>query len=346
MKSMSSGTVLITGPTGGLGRAATLAIANRPAGQRPDLVLVGRPGRALADVAEEGRAAGATVREIGCDLARLADVRVAGQRVKNLLTAGALRPLRAIVANAGVSVADTHKTSADGYDLTFAVNYLAHAQLIGDLVDSLDAPARVVLLGSNTYHQNIFRRILRVAPAVWRDPIELARPTANDVPATTESAGIAYSNSKLAILYYAHELQRRAPEGVSVSVFEPGFMPGTGLSRGHGPALQRIGRVIERIPGVSSPAQSGPMLASIVLDDRWARLRDGAFVVKEEEQEVKPFASDPARESRLWEATAQLRDVERQEAVARAHAGGRRHGGTRAEDRGPGGEHREGDRHE
>lgn len=117
---------------------------------------------------------------------------------------------------------------------------------------------------------------------------------------------MAYSNSKLAILYYAHELQRRAPAGINVAVFEPGFMPGTGLSRGHGPGLQRAGRVIERIPGVSSPTRSGPMLASVVLDDRWAHLRDGAFVVKDEEREVKPFAKDLARESRLWEATAEL----------------------------------------
>ena len=225
--------------------------------------------------------------------------------------AGAVRPLRAIVANAGVSVADTHNASADGYELTFAVNHLAHAQLIGDLLDSLTAPAKVVLLGSNTYHQNIFRRILRVAPAVWRDPVELAQPTAAGVPATLESTGIAYSNSKLAILYYAHELQRRAPAGINVMVFEPGFMPGTGLSRGHGPGLQKIGRVIERIPGVSSPRRSGALLASIVLDDRWAHLSDGAFVVKEEERDVKPFANDPVRESRLWEVTAKLLDVER-----------------------------------
>jgi NAD(P)-dependent dehydrogenase (short-subunit alcohol dehydrogenase family) len=311
MNAIASGTVLITGPTGGLGKATTLAIANRAAGQRPDLLLVGRPGRALTEVAAAARAAGATVREIGCDLARLADVRDATQQVKGLLAAGEVRPLRAIVANAGVSVADTHHASADGYELTFAVNHLAHSQLIGSLLDSLTAPARVVLLGSNTYHQNIFRRILRVAPAVWRDPVELAQPTAADVPATIESAGIAYSNSKLAILYYAHELQRRAPAGVNVAVFEPGFMPGTGLTRGHGPGLQKIGRVIERIPGVSSPRRSGPLLASIVLDDRWAHLSDGAFVVKDEKREVKPFAIDPVRESRLWEATAELLDVER-----------------------------------
>jgi hypothetical protein len=88
-------------------------------------------------------------------------------------------------------------------------------------------------------------------------------------------------------------------------------MPGTGLSRGHRPGLEKIGRVIERIPGVSSPDRSGPALASIVLDDRWAHLSAGAFVVKNKEREVKEFASDPVRESRLWEATAELLAVER-----------------------------------
>jgi NAD(P)-dependent dehydrogenase (short-subunit alcohol dehydrogenase family) len=306
MNSTASGTVLITGPTGGLGKAATLAIANRPAPQRPDLLLVGRAGKALTEVTAAARAAGATVHEIGCDLARLADVRNAGQQVKHLLDTGAVRPLRGLVANAGVSVVDTHNASADGYELTFAVNYLAHAQLIDDLLDSLAAPARTVLLGSNTYHQNIFRRMLRVPPADWRDPIELAQPTVPDLPATLELGGTAYSNSKLAILYYAHELQRRAPDGINVAVFEPGFMPGTGLGREHGPGLQRVGQALQQIPGVSSPARSGPALASIVLDDRWAHLRDGAFVVKDEEREVKPFAKDPARESRLWDATAEL----------------------------------------
>jgi NAD(P)-dependent dehydrogenase (short-subunit alcohol dehydrogenase family) len=306
MNSNASGTVLITGPTGGLGKAATLAIASRPAHERPDLLLVGRAGHALTGVAEDARAAGATVHEIGCDLARLADVRRAGRKARDLLEAGAVRPLRGLVANAGISVVDTHNASADGYELTFAVNHLAHAQLIGDLLDSLVAPARIVLLGSNTYHQNMFRRMLGVPPADWRDPIELARPAAPDVPATLERGGIAYSDSKLAIVYYAHELQRRTPAGINVAVFEPGFMPGTGLGRAHSPGIQRIGRVMQRIPGVSSPTRSGPALASIVLDDRWAHLRDGAFVVKDEERDVKPFAKDPVREARLWDATAEL----------------------------------------
>jgi NAD(P)-dependent dehydrogenase (short-subunit alcohol dehydrogenase family) len=306
MTSISSGTVLITGPTGGLGKAATLAVAHRRAPERPDLLLVGRAGPALTDVANAARAAGATVHEIGCDLARLAEVREAGLRVQHLLDTGAARPLRGLVANAGLSSTDTRTASADGYELTFAVNYLAHAQLIGDLLGSFVTPARVVLLGSNTYHQNIFRRILGVPPALWRDPLELARPTAPDAPATFKQSGTAYSNSKLALVYYAHELQRRAPAGLNVSVFEPGFMPGTGLGRGQRPGIQRVGRALAQIPGVSSPVKSGPALASIALDDRWAHLRAGAFVVKTQERAVKPFASDTRREARLWAATAEL----------------------------------------
>jgi len=71
-------------------------------------------------------------------------------------------------------------------------------------------------------------------------------------------------------------------------------------------AGRKVKDLLDAIPGVSSPTRSGPALASIVVDDRWAYLMDGAFVVKGEERQVKPFAQDPVREARLWEATAQL----------------------------------------
>jgi NAD(P)-dependent dehydrogenase (short-subunit alcohol dehydrogenase family) len=285
-----------------------MALARRPAGERPDLLLIGRPGKALAQVAAQARAAGATAREIGCDLARLADVRAAAEAVQDLLKDGMVRPLRGLIANAGLSVVDTRSASADGYELTFAVNYLAHAQLIGDLLDAFATPARIVLVGSSTYYANWVRRLMTVPAAQWRDPLELARPAGREVSPTLKAAGVAYSNSKLAILYYAHELQRRAPAGITVAVFEPGFMPGTGLSRQHGPGIQRIGRGMQRLPlpGIASPVRSGPALASVTVDERWAALRDGRFVIVDRERDVMPFANDPDRERRLWDATAEL----------------------------------------
>ncbi|WP_067683580.1 SDR family NAD(P)-dependent oxidoreductase [Nocardia miyunensis] len=300
------GTVLITGPTRNLGRHAVLAMADRPDGLRPDLLLVGRAGRDLTAVADEARGLGTRVHEIGCDLARLADVRAAAATVRGLLTDGAVRPLRALVANAGIMSADTRQASADGYELSFAVNYLAHAQLIGDLLTAFTAPARVVLVGSNTYHANFWRKLLHVAEAEWADPVELARPAGGEQTSGMTASGVAYSNAKLAILYYAHELQRRAGQGINVSVFEPGWMPGTALGRGAPAAFQVMSRALGRIPGVSTPRRSGPLLAAMALDDQWSHLRAGAFVVKTKLTEVQPVAHDPDRERRLWEATAQL----------------------------------------
>jgi hypothetical protein len=114
------------------------------------------------------------------------------------------------------------------------------------------------------------------------------------------------------ILYYAHELQRQAPAGISVAVFEPGVMPGTGLARQAGPGAERIGRGIQRLPGIASPAKSGPDLASVVLDARWAHLRDGAFVVRDKERDVRSIAHDPERERRLWDATTELLQTPRE----------------------------------
>jgi NAD(P)-dependent dehydrogenase (short-subunit alcohol dehydrogenase family) len=304
--SIDTGTVLVTGPTRGLGRALVLDIAGRPDAERPDLLLVGRPGDALTDITAAARAAGATVYAIPTDLARLADVRAAAATAKDLLTSGVVRPLRALIANAGWMPTDTTVASADGYELTFAINHLAHAQLIGDLLGSFTAPARVVLLGSNLYSPPLAGRLTGNPGPDWRDPVDLARPAGDGEPSGVRAGSVAYSNAKLAVLYYAHELQRRVGDGINVVVFEPGIMPGTGLTRGHHPIMQAIGRGMARLPGTASPATSAPALACVALDEQWAHARDGAFVLIDKEIEVKPVAHDPGRERRLWAATDEL----------------------------------------
>ena len=74
------GTVLITGPTGGLGTVLALELAKRGASERPDLLLVGRAGERLTGITDAVRAAGATAEAVPCGLASLADVRAAAHR--------------------------------------------------------------------------------------------------------------------------------------------------------------------------------------------------------------------------------------------------------------------------
>ncbi len=201
---------------------------------------------------------------------------------------------------------DTRKTSADGYELTFAVNYLAHAQLIASLQDVIAAPGRIELVGSNTYWENRFRKMLHVPPSKWDDPLKIAQPAAADAEPSQEASGYAYSNSKLAILYYAHELQRHVAKNIQVIVFEPGFMLGSGLGCETPPAVQAVARGIGRLPGVPKPANSAPMFASVLLDTKWSHLQNGDFVVKNKVVQVQPFAKDLQREQRLRSVTEEL----------------------------------------
>jgi len=96
-------------------------MANRPASGRADLLLVGREGKALVAVADDTRAAGANVQALGCDLTRLTEVPAAADKTKELVASGQVRPLRGLIANAGMMNKHTRTAPADGYELTLAV---------------------------------------------------------------------------------------------------------------------------------------------------------------------------------------------------------------------------------
>ena len=85
MNTSMNGTVIITGPTGGLGKALALDMAKRPEASRPDLLLIGRKGEKLADILKSVRDAGATAYEVPCDFSRLSDVRAAADAIKTIL---------------------------------------------------------------------------------------------------------------------------------------------------------------------------------------------------------------------------------------------------------------------
>jgi NAD(P)-dependent dehydrogenase (short-subunit alcohol dehydrogenase family) len=134
-----STTVFITGATDGLGRS----LAHRLAADGATVILHGRdPGR-LAAVAEEvGAHGGKPPHTVLADLADLAQVRRLAAEVRE-----ATGRLDAFVSNAGIGSGEpdgrTRRVSADGYELRFAVNYLAGFLLTMELLPLLRAcPSR------------------------------------------------------------------------------------------------------------------------------------------------------------------------------------------------------------
>ncbi|MGY1670970.1 SDR family NAD(P)-dependent oxidoreductase [Geodermatophilus sp. SYSU D00710] len=301
--------IVVTGPTRGLGRALIPALA----AARPStaLVLVGRPGAALEAAAEDAARSGARVVTVPCDLASLDQVRAAATTVRDAVAAGDLPPVMALVSNAGVQTADRRQVTADGHELTFGVNVLAPHVLVESLRPAMADGAHVVLLGSGTHHGD--RSMGLVDPPRWEHPRDLARP---DGPDGDPRAGSrAYATSKLAVVYQAHEWDRRhggAAPALRVNVYDPGLMPGTGLARRR-TALERwawswLLPVLRVLPGVTTPRRSARALADLVLGRTHAGLRGGYVEIG---AVTRPSAAsfDPRRERELWEVCTELTGV-------------------------------------
>lgn len=289
--------VLVTGPTRGLGRALVDVLAART--PRPPLVLAGRTGTTeLAD------ALGA--RAVALDLDRLAAVRDAAHGLVDLVRSGTVPPLGAVVANAGLQVTDRRRRSADGHELTFAVNVLAQHQLLRGLLPALAPGAHVVLVGSGTHYGD--RSMGLAAPPRWEDPRELARADVGDDAGLAVAGQRAYATSKLAVVLLAHAWQRRHPL-LRVNVYDPGLMPGTGLARAMSPTRQWLWRrvlpVLRVLPGVTTPRASARHLAALALGEAHPTLR-GGYVDIGRETRSSPASYDRAAEDRLWEVAEEL----------------------------------------
>ena len=139
---MTGKTVLVTGGTGGIGRATALGLATLGA----HLAITGRDRGRTEDAAREIRAAGGRqVHVFVADLSSQAEVRRLADEVLQRLAS-----IDVLVNNVG-GYWNTRHVTADGLERTFALNHLAPFLLTSLLLDRLKqgAPARVVTVSSN-----------------------------------------------------------------------------------------------------------------------------------------------------------------------------------------------------
>jgi retinol dehydrogenase-14 len=195
---MAGRVCLVTGGTSGIGKAVATGLARLGA----DLVLVARdPARGAATAAELRTVTGNPRIELLCaDLSSQAAVRQAAEDYRR----GHDR-LHVLVNNAGGYWATRHST-ADGLELTFALNHLAYFLLTNLLLDRLraGAPARVVNVTSSAQSLG----------AIHFDDLQFERRYRGQA---------AYNQSKLANVLFTYELARRLDgTGVTVNCLAPG----------------------------------------------------------------------------------------------------------------------------
>jgi NAD(P)-dependent dehydrogenase (short-subunit alcohol dehydrogenase family) len=273
---MPAPTAIVTGANAGIGLYTALGLARE--GMR--VVMVGRdPARldaACGFVAE--RTDASLLSTAVADLASLDAVR---RLAEELLESE--EKIDVLVNNAGLMTASFER-SADGHELTFAVNHLAPFLLTNLLLDRLVAssPSRVVTVASRAHSRARLDLATVNGPRDW-------------------SMIKAYCRSKLCNILFTAELARRlGGNRVVATCLHPGVVSTGIAAHGLTGLFWRLGK-----PFMLSPQQGAE--TSIFL----ATVADptpfhGAYVVGRERAAADPQARDAALARALWDESARL----------------------------------------
>jgi retinol dehydrogenase 14 len=278
---MAGRTVLVTGGTGGIGRATAESLA----GLGADVALTGRdPERASRAAHEIGARTGRAVAVFLADLGEQAQVR--------RLAAEALDTLPRIdvlVNNVG-GYWHTRATTPDGLERTFATNHLAPYLLTHLLLGRLrEAPAARVVTVSSRAHA-------------------LGRIDLEDLQGERSYSGArAYNQSKLANLLFTYELGRRLRRtGVVAHAVHPGVVR-TSFGAEDPGGTQRLLVPLLR-PFMQSPAR-GAATSTFVASSPEVGRSTGRYFVGGRARRSSPESYDEAIAARLWDLSADLCDV-------------------------------------
>jgi retinol dehydrogenase 14 len=275
---MAAKTVLVTGGSGGIGRATALGLAAMGA----HLAICGRDRESTQGAAVEVRAAGGgRVEVFVADLSSQVEVRrLVGQALQRL-------PRIDVLINNVGGYWDTRHVSADGLEHTFALNHLAPFLLTNLLVDRLiqSGPARVVTVSSNAHVQG--------------------RIDFDDLQGERSYAGArAYGQSKLANVLFTYELARRL-QGTSVTAnaLHPGLTR-TAFGAEDPAGIQR--RLVPLLrPFMQSPAQGAATSVHLAAAPELAQVTGRYFANRKPKRSSKA-SYEQAAAARLWQVGAEL----------------------------------------
>jgi len=269
---------LVTGASAGIGLYTALGLAR--AGMR--VTMAGRDASRVEAARRfiEERAPGAELGTALADFASLDAVRgLAGEILARH------DRLDVLVNNAGL-ISPRPALSADGFELTIAVNHLAPFLLTNLLLDRLkaSAPARIVTVASTAHGGARIDPATMTQPAVWT-PLS------------------AYGRSKLANVLFTRALARRLdPAVVTASCLHPGGIA-TDIGNRAG-TLARLGWRLARpfLAGPDKGAETSVFLA-IVADPTPFH---GAYLTNKAIVPTDPAAQDDALAEALWKTSARL----------------------------------------
>lgn len=264
--------VLVTGATDGIGRETALELARRGA----RVIVHGRSAEKVEATLGALRAVRpeAAHAPLVADLSRLAAVRAAPADLDRRGLS-----VDVLLNNAGVYM-NERAVSADGFELTFAVNHLAPFALTHALLraESGRRLHRIVNVSSMAH----------VRGTIDLDDLFFEKRRFDPYG--------AYAASKLANVLFTIELARRLPAGVTTNALHPGVVSTKLLTEGFG------------VNGSDSLADGARTSVRLALDPSLERAT-GGYYRNEKPSEMNPVAKDAVLGRRFYERSAELSGV-------------------------------------
>jgi NAD(P)-dependent dehydrogenase (short-subunit alcohol dehydrogenase family) len=277
--SMAGKVCVVTGSNSGIGKETAAALAIMGA----TVIMVVRDQekgqKALDDVV-----AGSGNRSVSlmiCDMSSMASIRSFAADIKK-----SHNRLDVLINNAGAEFVKRQVTS-EGFERTFAVDYLAPFLLTHELLDLLKAGAP--------------SRIINVSSGLAKN----GKVDFGDLQNERDYKGMqAYSNAKLMVMMWTYALSRRlAGSGVTVNVLMPGFVA-TNLGKNSGSLRSAIMFAMVRPMQISAKkgAETSVYLASA---DELGNVSGKCFA-KKKETTTCPTSLDVEAQERLWNETVKM----------------------------------------
>ena len=278
--SMQGKVCIVTGANSGIGKATSLGLAQMGA----TVVMVCRERTKGEEAQNEIKT------KSGNDAIDLLLAELSSQDSIRLLVENFLQhytQLHVLVNNAG-GVNLSRRVTADGFEMTFAVNYLAPFLLTNLLLDKLkaSAPARIVNVSSES-HESAY---IKMDDLQLEKKYRLMR---------------AYGQSKLALVLFTYELARRLQgTGVTANCLHPGFVATNIGQSGVGRVGRSIVKLIFSSLGISPEEGAKTSIYLASSPDREGVT--GKYFVKNIPVRSAPISYDESLQRQLWEKSAKL----------------------------------------
>ena len=284
MSEMKGKICIVTGSNSGIGKETALALSKMGA---TVVMVVRNPERGQKTLKEIIKQTGNnSVDLMICDLSSMDSIRRFAKEFKNRY-----KRLDVLVNNAG-AMFNKREVTPEGFERTFAVNFLGPFLLTHELLDLLksSAPSRIINVSSG----------LAKNGAVDLDDLQSAK-NFRGTKAYSQVRAPVYANTKLMVMLFTYELARRLEgTGVTANVLMPGFVA-TNLGKNSGSLSSSLMFKMVR-PMQVSPKKGAETSVYLASSSEVTNVTGKCFA-KKKETTTCPASYDENLQKRLWSRT-------------------------------------------